>query len=220
MSGFPFLCVAVILFITLPLVALILVIPAKKFIHKYHGLPLKRLHIHGVIISFTLASTSILLTELFSNTNTIGTVKCLLLLAWGVPLVLLDIRNFWLPLRFTTGFWLIGILFSLLPSNTIQFVESVISSCTMFALMRLFHYCVNMKHTEERFGLGDVHLIAALCAWIPWQKANLLCGIAFIMFIAGALITKKHTQPYAPWLFGLIAILATFLPRQTIQGVL
>ncbi|WP_370588247.1 prepilin peptidase [Xenorhabdus sp. TS4] len=157
---------------------------------------------------------------LISNVNPIGIIKCWVLLAWGIPLVLLDIRNFWLPFCFTTGFWLTGILFSLLPDNTTQFTESVISSGIMFAFMRLFHYCVNRKHPEERFGLGDVHLIAALCAWIQWQLASLLCAMGFIIFIAAALITRKHTQAYAPWLFAFIALLATFLPLQTIQGVL
>ncbi|MCW7763434.1 prepilin peptidase [Photorhabdus luminescens] len=210
--------VAVPLFMAL--LALILTVPAKQFIHTHHGLPLTRLQINGVITAFTLASTSLFMTESFFDANPIGTVKCLVLLAWGVPLVLLDIRNFWLPFHFTSGFWLTGILFSLLPDNTIKFTESVISSCAMFTLMRLFHYCVNRKHPEERFGLGDVHLIAALCAWVQWQLAYLLCGIGFIMFIAGALITQKHEQAYAPWLFALLAILATFFPLQTIQGVL
>ncbi|PHM37618.1 prepilin peptidase [Xenorhabdus mauleonii] len=213
-----FLCIAIPLFAAL--FAKILVIPAKLFIQTHNGLSLTRLQINSVIATFTLASTSLLIMGVLSNISPIGIIKCWVLLAWGIPLALLDIRNFWLPLRFTTGFWLTGVLFSLLPDNKIQFIESVISSCTMFAIMRLFHYCVNRKHPEERFGLGDVHLIAALCAWIPWQQANVLCGIAFIMFIVGALFTKKHAQPYAPWLFALLAILATFFPLQTIQGVL
>lgn len=68
--------------------------------------------------------------------------------------------------------------------------------------------------------MGDVHLIAALSAWFPWQLASVLSGCAFLLFIVGALLTDKTAQPYAPWLFVLLAILAGSFPQLILTGAL
>ncbi len=95
-------CASATLFIgTLPLVH-----RAKKFLLEHDGPPLTRLQIRGVTIVFVGTGTALIATTALVGHPWLGTVKILGLLAWGIPMVLLDLRNYWLPLRYTSGFWL------------------------------------------------------------------------------------------------------------------
>ncbi|EQB0377710.1 prepilin peptidase [Serratia marcescens] len=193
---------------------------AKQFLLKHDGPPLTRLQIRGVTIVFASTGTVLIATTALADFPWLGTVKILGLFAWGIPMVLLDMRNYWLPLRYTSGFWLTGLLLTCLPGSTITLTEALIGSIGMFMFLFAFHYAAKRVRGEEGFGLGDVHLIAALCAWFPWQLASVLSGCAFLLFIVGALLTRKNAQPYAPWLFALLAALAGSFPQLTLSGAL
>ncbi|WP_337263672.1 MULTISPECIES: A24 family peptidase [unclassified Serratia (in: enterobacteria)] len=193
---------------------------AKQFLLEHGGPPLTRLQVRGVTLVFAGAGTVLIATTVLAGSPWLGTVKALVLLAWGIPMVLLDMRNFWLPLRFTSGFWLTGLLFTLLPGSSLSLRAALIGSGGMFIFLYAFHVGAKRLRGEEGFGLGDVHLIAALCAWLPWSLASLLSGGAFLLFILGALLTGKTAQPYAPWLFALLAGLASGFPHLTLSGVL
>jgi len=74
-------------------------------------------------------------------------------------MVLLDMRNYWLPLRYTSGFWLTGLLFTFLPGSTITLTEALTGSIGMFMFLYAFHYgakrlrgvCVNSITVSFRF---------------------------------------------------------------------
>jgi leader peptidase (prepilin peptidase)/N-methyltransferase len=205
---------------TLCIVAQPLVHGAKQFLLKHDGPPLTRLQVRGVTIVFAGTGTALIAATALAGFSWWGTVKILGMLAWGIPMVLLDMRNYWLPLRYTSGFWLTGLLFTFLPGSTLTLMEALTGSMGMFMLLYAFHYGAKRLRGDEGFGLGDVHLIAALCAWFPWQLASVLSGCAFLLFIVGALLTKKTVQPYAPWLFALLAALAGCFPKLTLSGAL
>ncbi|QKJ09430.1 prepilin peptidase (plasmid) [Yersinia massiliensis] len=202
------------------LISLPLVKQAQLFLLAHEESPLRLPQIISVIAAFILAGTSLILTGLEFGFSPISTAKCLVLLAWGIPMVLLDLHKFWLPQCFTTGFWLTGLLFTFLPGSSLLWWQALTSSGVMFTLLYLFHLASKHLIGEEGFGLGDVHLIAALCAWLPWQLASVLSGTGFLLFITGAIVTRQYVQPYAPWLFILLAGLATGFPQLTLQGVL
>jgi prepilin signal peptidase PulO-like enzyme (type II secretory pathway) len=197
-----------------------LVNQAKQFLLEHHGPPLTQLQIRSVTITFVGTGTVLIATTALAGFPWLGAVKIIGLLAWGIPMVLLDMRNYWLPLRYTNGFWLTGLLFTCLPGSTLTLTEALTGSIGMFMFLYAFHYSAKSLRGEEGFGLGDVHLIAALCAWLPWQLASVLSGCAFLLFIVGALLTKKMAQPYAPWLFALLATLAGSSPQLTLSGAL
>ncbi|BEN96597.1 prepilin peptidase [Serratia marcescens] len=193
---------------------------AKQFLRKHDGPPLTRLQVRGVTIVFAGTGTVLIATTALAGFPWLGTVKILGLFACAIPMVLLDMRNYWLPLRYTSVFWLTGLLFTCLPGSTLTLTEALTGSIGMFMFLYAFHYGAKRLRGEEGFGLGDVHLIAALCAWFPWRLASVLSGCAFLLFIVGALLTKKTVQPYAPWLFALLAILAGSFPQLTLSGAL
>jgi leader peptidase (prepilin peptidase)/N-methyltransferase len=201
------------------IIAIPLVKQANHFLDTHAAPRLTRLQIYTVTITFTMAGTSLLLASFLPEVSNAGVFKCLILLAWGIPMVLLDLSKCWLPLCFTNGFWLSGILFTFLPGNSLNGWEALFGSAGMFGLLYTLHFFACRLFGDDAFGLGDIHLISALCAWFPWQLASLLSGCGFVLFIAGALVTKRHSQPYAPWLFAFIAGLATFFPKLTLTDV-
>lgn len=197
-----------------------LVNQARKFLLEHDGPMLTRQQIWVVVTIFTCTGLAMISGTLLNTINGMVAFRSIILLSWGIPMVLLDVRNYWLPLRYTTGFWLTGLLFTLLPASLLTPAEALLGSGTMFVALYLFHVGARHLRGEEGFGLGDVHLIAALCAWFPWQLASLLSGSAFFLFVLAALLTRKTAQPYAPWLFGLLATLAGCFSLQTLSGVL
>lgn len=200
--------------------AQLLVSQAQAFLLKHDGPALTRLQIWGVTFVFTYTGLVLVSGALFNAANWYEVSRIIVLLAWGIPMVLLDMRNYWLPFRYTSGFWLTGLLFTLLPANSLPLTEALLGSSTMFVALYAFRAFAWYLRGEEGFGLGDVHLIAALCAWFPWQLASLLSGCAFLLFVVTALLTRKTAQPYAPWLFGLLAMLAMCPTLPTISGFL
>lgn len=202
---------------------------AKQFLYEHAAPPLTFIQLVGVNSVFILAGMSLLLTQITSflelngispHLSLMGTFKCLLILAWGIPMVLLDLRKCWLPLRFTNGFWISGLVFTLLPESTQNVWQALAGSIGMFVLLYLLHAAAMRLYGEEGFGRGDVHLIAGLCAWLPWPIASFISGCGFLLFIVGALVTQKYAQPYAPWLFAILAAAAGIFPELTIVGVL
>lgn len=206
--------------VTLALGAQPLVSQARHFLQEHEGPALTRLQVWSVICVFTGTSLVLISGALTNIASWPDVSRSIVLLAWGIPMVLLDMRNAWLPLRYTTGFWLTGLLFTRLPGSVLPLTEALFGSAIMFVVLSGFHAAVLHLRGEEGVGLGDVHLIAALCAWFPWRLASLLSGGAFLLFVAGALLTRKTVQPFAPWLFTLLAVLAGSLPHTAIQGVL
>ena len=214
---FPLLLVSGMMLI---LGAQLLVNPAREFLREHDGPELTRLQVWTVITIFTCSGLAIVSGALLNNISGMVAFRTIILLSWGIPMVLLDVRNYWLPLRYTSGFWLTGLLFTVLPASPLTLIEALLGSSTMFVTLYIFHVGARYLRGEEGFGLGDVHLIAALCAWFPWQLASLLSGSAFFLFVLAALLTRKTAQPYAPWLFGLLATLAGCFSLQTLSGVL
>lgn len=206
--------------VVLVLGAHLLVSQARAFLLEHGGPALTRLQIWGVTLVFTCSGLVLISGALAHLTSWPEVTRSIVLLAWGIPMVLLDIRNYWLPIQHTTGFWLTGLLFTLLPASHLTLEEALVGSGTMFVFLYAFHAFALHLRGEEGFGLGDVHLIAALCAWFPWQLASLLSGCAFLLFVVAALVTRKTAQPFAPWLFALLAVLAGYLPQSTISGAL
>lgn len=193
---------------------------AREFLLEHDGPDLTRLQSMVISVIFICTGMMLTLSALNQHITWSDAGRYVVLLAWGIPMVLLDMRNCWLPFRYTTGFWLSGLLFTLLPTGPLSLTQAITGSSVMFILLYAFHAIAWRLRGEEGFGLGDVHLIAALCAWFPWQQACVLSGWAFLLLVITALLTRKRAQPYAPWLFALLAIFAGNFSQPTLSGAL
>ncbi|HID3656870.1 TPA: prepilin peptidase [Serratia marcescens] len=185
-----------------------LVNQAREFLREKSGPGLVRWQIWAVSAVFSSTCTALIATTLFSDLTHWDTFRYLVLFGWAVPMTLLDLRNNWLPKEFTFPFWLCGVLFTWLPDAVQTSRNAILASALMFAALRFVHYLSLKIQGKEGIGLGDVYLISALCAWYPLQTATLITGIALVLFTLCALLTRQYTQPFAPWLFGLLALLA------------
>jgi prepilin signal peptidase PulO-like enzyme (type II secretory pathway) len=193
---------------------------AREFLLENDGPDLTRLQSMIITIPFMCTGMMLTLSALNQQITWSDAGRYIVLLAWGIPMVLLDMRNCWLPFCYTTGFWLSGLLFTFLPASPLTLTQALISSGVMFILLYTFHDIAWRLRGEEGLGLGDVHLIAALCAWFPWQQVCILSGWAFLLLVITALLTRKRAQPYAPWLFALLTILAGNFSLPTLTGAL
>lgn len=176
-----------------PLIAFIQHQQAKVFIHQHQGVPL---------------TMSMLITgySLFSFTWYVmgDNWPYLVLLTAFLPLFFLDISNFWLPLGFTNAFWAAGILATFLPGALTTPAIALVSSISVFILLALLHDYLSKRHDEEPLGRGDIHLIAACCAWLPLQQAWTSIGVA--MLAMAGIMRIKRPQPFAPYLFATLCI--------------
>lgn len=125
-------------------------------------------------------------------------IPALLMFSALLPLLWLDARQHWLPLRFTNAFWCAGLLVRLLPDGqSLSLLQALFNSTVMFCLMWAVWWSVKRLTQREALGRGDVHLIAGLFAWLPATSALYSCGLAFLMMLVAV---ARKPQPLAPWL--------------------
>lgn len=194
------------------LLAWLMVRQAVQFLDDYAGPALTRFQQLILVAGFVAVILVMVLRQRATGISHADMLRLSLLFAWGIPLVLLDWRCFWLPLRFTSGFWLSGLLLTSLPASPVTLLASLAGSAGMFAALWVFRALANRAGGEERIGLGDVHLIAGLAAWYGWEMSCLLSAAGLLLLLVLALATRQRTLPCAPGLFVLLASLALFHP--------
>ncbi|EAO1753406.1 hypothetical protein CBU34_20110 [Salmonella enterica subsp. enterica serovar Muenchen] len=117
-----------------------------------------------------------------------------------LPLLWLDCYRHWLPLRFTNIFWSTGLLTQLLADKPLLSVlPALVNSILMFGLMWSMWWGLKRHHQREVLGLGDVHLIAGLFAWLTPAGALYTCGLSFLLMFVAIVISRKP-QPLAPFM--------------------
>ncbi|MBY4841131.1 prepilin peptidase [Pantoea sp. DY-5] len=146
-------------------------------------------------------------------------LRSLLLLVLAVPLTLTDLRCQWLPLRYTMTFWLGGLASAALPDAVLPLSEALPVSIAAFALSGAVRWLASFRQREERMGLGDVYLMAGLCAWLPWRSACYAAAGGLLLCCLCAALTRQTSKPFAPALFGYLCGVCLFFPQQ-LAGVL
>lgn len=186
---------------------------ASAFLREHHEAPLPRYLRLTIIIIFSVLVCVLLFRRTANELTPDDVIKIILLFSWGIPMVLLDLHRYWLPQRFTSGFWLSGLLLATTHDSRLSLFAALYSSASVFVCLLAFRAAVNRLRREERMGLGDVHLIAGLAAWFGWPLACLMSACAFFLLFLGAVICRRHVMPYAPWLFALMAGYAMLFPQ-------
>ncbi|EDF0514053.1 hypothetical protein BZ335_23710 [Salmonella enterica subsp. enterica serovar Enteritidis] len=135
-----------------------------------------------------------------------GNLPALFMFISLLPLLWLDCHRHWLPLRFTNIFWCTGLLTHLLPDKqfltltlSLTLLPALFNSLLMFCLMWSLWWGLKRYHQREALGLGDVHLIAGLFAWLTPAGALYTCGLSFLLMFVVIVINRKP-QPLAPFM--------------------
>lgn len=146
-------------------------------------------------------------------------MRAIAFLILAIPLTLTDLRCQWLPMRYTVLFWLGGLLSALLPGAIAAPGTALVTSVAAFVLAGGIRLAANVCQDEERVGLGDVYLMAGLCAWLPWRIACYAAAGGLLVCCLCALLTRQPSKPFAPALFGYLCAVCLFFPQQ-LAGVL
>jgi len=132
-----------------------------------------------------------------------------LLLSWLLlPLMVIDAEHQLLPDLLTLGLLWLGLLANLLawlPAVTLH--ASVAGAITGYGVLALLAHGWYWLRGKEALGLGDAKLLAALGAWLGWQRLPELLLLASIGGIGWALMARllwrrplSAALPFGPFL--------------------
>lgn len=158
-----------------------------------------------------------LLTGPMSTLSTVHGLQTWGLMLFSLNLMALDAQERWLPLCFTHSFWGAGVLLTLLPGALLTFDAAVVNSLLVFVLLRLVYRVLAQKRPDA-LGLGDVHLLAGLCAWLP--LAGLTCALTLYMVLTFCLVGRSTPHPLAPWLLPVVLLVHFLYPVLLTEGSL
>ncbi len=181
------------------------------FIHVNNGIPLTRNAVRvwrGSFLLFALLIFSQQVSPSFSLY-----LSLFLLLCWGYMLTLFDSSNHWLPREYTLGFWLSGLLLTLLDGNLSQLLHPIIISLGACLILLSIRTISGYLTKNQALGLGDVLLVAGYFSWFYWQGAAQLAGAAFLALALGGRCLNRHRMPYAPFLFMTTLLALSALPN-------
>lgn len=190
---------------------------ASRFLHAHGGPPLTWTLLAPVALIY-LCTTGWLL-SLPPAVPDSTALRSIVLLTMAVSLTLTDLRCQWLPMRYTVAFWLAGLVSAALPEAVLTLTEALTASATAFTLSGAVRWLANLRQAEERMGLGDVYLLAGLCAWLPWRSVCYVAGGGLLLCCLCAVLTRQTSKPFAPALFGYLCGVCLFFPQQ-LAGVL
>ncbi|MEA9445896.1 prepilin peptidase (plasmid) [Candidatus Fukatsuia symbiotica] len=197
-----------------------LIAEAHQFIGRIEGTPPALLPFASLLIMLFAVVASLVSTRGLLLAQPWPLIfRDLMLLGWSVLLTQLDVARGWLPLRFTGGFILGGLLFTLLPYASSSALQALVEGGVIFGVLSLFRCWAN-RHGLERFGLGDVYLLMGLSVWLtlPVTVSLTLFALGIILLQAGlawlGLAPQPREIPFAPYLCGslTVAMLTQQLP--------
>ena len=82
----------------------------------------------------------------------------------------------------------------------IDLTQSLQSSVLAFVLFFSLFHLAKWYYQQEAFGRGDYWLISALSSFLAWQLLPLFILLSCLYAIAYALISQRHSLPFAPFL--------------------
>ena len=126
-------------------------------------------------------------------------------LVWGILFTVIDISNFWLPLRFTMSFTLSGLLIILLQCGTDKIINCSIVWVVFFSSFQLVRI-ISLSINQDSIGQGDIFFISGMSFWMGWREICMVAGSGFLLLFLSALMINKRVLPYAPYFFVAFAL--------------
>jgi leader peptidase (prepilin peptidase)/N-methyltransferase len=117
-----------------------------------------------------------------------------------------DAREMVIPDQFSLGGTLLGVLFAAVPGG-FSLKTSLIGAFVGYALLWLIKIAAEKALKKPALGVGDIHMMAFVGAFVGWQGA-------LLTLMAGSVAGLVVGVPYT-WLRGKLSPMATYLPLGT-----
>lgn len=98
-----------------------------------------------------------------------------------LPLIVLDLRHFWLPDRLIILLALIGAVLGPLLSPDIGFADRLIGAIAGYLALEGIRRLYEMLQKRDGMGAGDPKLFAALGIWLGWQLLPIILLLASLL---------------------------------------
>jgi general secretion pathway protein O len=211
-----------VMFMTFVMVGIALQQQAAHFILEQEGYTPAKWSYSGVVtVLFALIASLIFIRAEYQSLPMLTVFRDLILLGWCVVLTHLDIARHWLPLSFTLNLTLSGLLFTLLSDTLMPLRHALMDGGVMMVLLSGFRVMAN-RQGSERFGLGDVYLLAGLSVWLTLPVTATLTlmalGLIAVQWLASraGLLVNRQELPFAPYIcFCLAMTLLAGIPSFT-----
>ncbi|WP_310606615.1 prepilin peptidase [Buttiauxella brennerae] len=153
-------------------------------------------------IELTYGCSLLLLTMTFTTPYSL---ICAAIFIWLLlALTVIDIQTYLLPDCLTLLLLWLGLLINSVAIND-ALKNSVYGAVAGYSALWLLNYCFRQMMQQDGLGYGDFKLLAALGAWLGWQKLPMLCTIAAFTGLLFVVIRwrydrKSETLPFGPHL--------------------
>lgn len=149
-----------------------------------------------------------------------------LLFAWAlIALTLIDYDTQLLPDDITLPLLWLGLLVAV-PDGGLPLADAVIGAAAGYLTLWLVFHGFRLATGKEGMGYGDFKLLAALGAWVGWQKLALIIvlssGVGAVLGIALIVIAGRDRAkpiPFGPFL-AIAGMLAFFFGEALLNGPL
>ncbi|MFZ5722372.1 MAG: prepilin peptidase [Pseudomonadota bacterium] len=143
-------------------------------------------------------------------------VLAMLLFTWSlIALTMIDYDTQLLPDDITLPLLWLGLLVAI-PAGGLPVADAVIGAAAGYLALWSVYWAFRLATGKEGMGYGDFKLLAAIGAWVGWQKLPLVIvlssGVGALLGIALILVAgrdRAHPIPFGPFLAvaGFIALL-------------
>ena len=145
---------------------------------------------------------------------TFEALRAALFLTILLGIALTDLRHMLIPDQFSLGGAVLGILLALAPGG-ITVVQAIVGAAVGYGLFWAVMVLGEKAFRKPALGLGDVHMLAMIGAFLGWQRTLLtilLASVLGVLFAVPALVLRGRYQAFASYLpFGVFLALGAAL---------
>jgi leader peptidase (prepilin peptidase) / N-methyltransferase len=138
------------------------------------------------------------------------------LLGWLLlPLILLDLRHYWLPDRLILLLALAALPVALLLMPEPRWPDRLIAAAIAFIALEAIRRAFRALRGVDGMGAGDPKLFAAIALWTGWQALPFILLSASIVGLAHALVRGRSEQtqfPFGAYLGGAAILMSWMSP--------
>jgi leader peptidase (prepilin peptidase)/N-methyltransferase len=166
---------------------------------KYCG---AKIHLHHLIVEII---TPLILLALFwkYSLDLVIFAKYAVLCCFLIPIFFIDLYHRLILDKLTIPMAILGLVFSLLPSTDISFINALLTGLAILIIMLLIAWLFEKISHREGMGGGDIKLLAALATYLGAMNISFVVLFSSIIAVIFAFTNAKAREkgiPYGPFL--------------------